>query len=88
MSTWQVQQAEAKFKELLDKTEHDGPQFITRRGEERAVVISIIDFHTYYHGKLDFKTFLLHGGPKFDDFKIERDPECGRDIDLSDTQKD
>jgi len=88
VSTCQIQQAKAQFKELLDKAEHDGPQFITRRGEERAVVISIKDFRESYRGKLDFKTFLLHGGPKFDDFEIERDPDCGRDIDLSDTPED
>ena len=36
--------------------------------------------------KKDLKELLL-GGPKFDDFEIERDPDCGREIDLSDLEE-
>jgi antitoxin Phd len=41
MKTWQVHDAKARFSELLDACLVDGPQMVTRRGEETAVVIPI-----------------------------------------------
>lgn len=38
--TWTVAEAKAKFSEVLNKAEKEGPQRITRRGEETAVVVS------------------------------------------------
>lgn len=38
---WQVQDAKAKFSELLDASLSDGPQIVTRRGVEAAVLVSI-----------------------------------------------
>ena len=39
--TWQVQEAKARFSELIETTLADGPQIITRRGVETAVVVPI-----------------------------------------------
>jgi prevent-host-death family protein len=39
--TWQLQDAKARFSELLDKVESEGPQIVTRRGKEAAVVVSV-----------------------------------------------
>ena len=41
MSPWPVQDAKARFSELLDVVAADGPQTVTRRGVETAVVVSI-----------------------------------------------
>ena len=38
--TWPVQDAKARFSELLDACVRDGPQVVTRRGEETAVLVS------------------------------------------------
>lgn len=38
---WQVYDAKARFSELLDATLKDGPQIVTRRGVETAVLVSI-----------------------------------------------
>ncbi|MDE2933383.1 MAG: type II toxin-antitoxin system Phd/YefM family antitoxin [Chloroflexota bacterium] len=38
---WQVQDAKARFSELLDASLADGPQIVTRRGIEAAVLVSI-----------------------------------------------
>ena len=40
MGTWPVQDAKAKFSELLDRAETDGPQQVTRNGKPAAVVVS------------------------------------------------
>lgn len=81
MATWQVQQAKARFTEIIEEANTNGPQIITRHGAERAVVLSIDDYRALSKPKPDFKAFLL-GGPKFDDFEIERELDYGREIDL------
>ena len=37
--TWKVQEAKARFSELLDTSLRDGPQVVTRRGVETAVIV-------------------------------------------------
>jgi antitoxin Phd len=39
--TWQVYDAKARFSEFLDATLRDGPQVVTRRGVETAILVSI-----------------------------------------------
>jgi len=39
--TWPVQDAKARFSELLDACTRDGPQVVSRRGEETAVLVPI-----------------------------------------------
>ncbi|MBK6727548.1 MAG: type II toxin-antitoxin system Phd/YefM family antitoxin [Xanthomonadales bacterium] len=41
MHTWPVQDAEARFSELLDACIETGPQVVTRRGAEAAVLVPI-----------------------------------------------
>ena len=38
---WQVHEAKARFSEMLKSTASDGPQLVTRRGVEAAVLVSI-----------------------------------------------
>lgn len=38
---WQVYDAKARFSELLDTALKDGPQVVTRRGVEAAVLVPI-----------------------------------------------
>ena len=39
MRTWQVQDAKARFSELLEASLKDGPQMVTRRGVPAAVLV-------------------------------------------------
>lgn len=39
MKTWPVQDAKARFSEFLDACLADGPQMVTRRGAEAAVLV-------------------------------------------------
>ena len=81
MAKWQVQDAKTRFSELIERARTDGPQTITRHGAERAVVLSIEDYRALAAHKPDFKAHLL-GGPKVDDFSIERDRDTGRALEL------
>ena len=41
MHTWPVQDAKARFSEFLDACLSDGPQLVTRRGQEAAVLVPV-----------------------------------------------
>jgi antitoxin Phd len=78
MATWQVQDAKTRFSEVIERAHTEGPQTITRHGAERAVLLSIEDYRALAAHKPDFKAHLL-GGPKLDEFSIDRDGDTGRD---------
>jgi len=44
MNAWPVQDAKARFSELLDACVSDGPQIVTRRGMETAVLVPIAEW--------------------------------------------
>ena len=81
MAAWQVQDATARLSAVIEKARREGPQTITRHGTERAVVLSIEDYRELIAQKPDFRAYLL-GGPKVDDFTIERNRDAGRPVDL------
>jgi antitoxin Phd len=81
LATWQVQEAKTRLSEVIERARTEGPQTITRHGTERAVVLSIEDYRALAAHKPDFKAYLL-GGPKVDDFTVERDPDTGRPVEL------
>jgi antitoxin Phd len=41
---WQVQEARARFSELLDHTLREGPQTVTRHGKPVAVVVPVEEY--------------------------------------------
>lgn len=41
MRTWQVQEAKARFSALLEASLKEGPQVVTKRGVEAAVLVPV-----------------------------------------------
>jgi antitoxin Phd len=41
MTVWPVQDAKARFSELLETAQREGPQVVTRRGRDAAVLVPI-----------------------------------------------
>ncbi len=44
MHTWPVQDAKARFSEFLDACLNEGPQLVTRRGTEAAVLVPVSEW--------------------------------------------
>ncbi|MDP2770297.1 MAG: type II toxin-antitoxin system Phd/YefM family antitoxin [Giesbergeria sp.] len=44
MHTWPVQDAKARFSEFLDACLTQGPQMVTRRGTEAAVLVPVAEW--------------------------------------------
>ena len=86
MSTkWQMQDAKARFAELVRKAGTDGPQVVTHRGVDAAVVLSMDEYKRLQPAKKSFVDHLF-SGPKFDDEIVdmlnERSSDTGRDIEF------
>lgn len=64
-SSWQVQEAKSKFSELIETVLTKGPQKITKRGEEIAVVISKKDYEKLQSSSLGFIERILNA-PRVD----------------------
>jgi len=69
--TWQIQDAKNKLSEVVDTSISKGPQIISRRGRNTAVVISYKDYQRYIINKRDLKKTLMASG--FDELAITRD---------------
>ena len=46
MKSWPVQDAKARFSEMLDVCLSDGPQLISRRGVDAAVLVPLKDWQS------------------------------------------
>ena len=66
MSTWQLQDAKAKFSEFLDAALRSGPQIVTRRGVETAVLVPMGEWQRLQaSARPNLKALLLQTGPRF-----------------------
>lgn len=68
MSSWQVQDAKARFSEFLDATMKKGPQVVTRRGVETAILVPIEEWRRVQRAsRPSLKALLLGPAPRFED---------------------
>jgi prevent-host-death family protein len=67
MTKWQLQDAKARFSQLIDDTLEKGPQIVTRRGIDTAVVVSFEEWRRLKdEERLTWKDVLLGEGPRFE----------------------
>jgi antitoxin Phd len=67
MKAWPVQDAKARFSEMLDACTTKGPQLVTKRGAEAAVLIGVGEWRRLKGAdKRTFKEILLAEHPRFD----------------------
>ncbi len=73
MSSWQLQDAKARFSEFLDAALEKGPQVVTRRGIEEAVLVPIEQWRKIQReSRPTIKDLLLSTEPRFDDITPTR----------------
>ena len=77
---WQLQEAKNKLSDLVERVQKEGPQTITRRGEDAAVLVSSEYFKRFFRSKGSlvefFKQSPLHGVT----IDVERSQESGRKV--------
>lgn len=87
---WALQDAKARFSEVVKRAQSEGPQHITVRGEPTVVVISEAELaglrqKAGVRPKMSFEEFLMSSAPWPDDFVediLNRPKDFGRDIEL------
>jgi prevent-host-death family protein len=78
---WQLQEAKQRFSELVRHARAEGPQVVTKHGEEVAVVVSIEEYRRLTDELPSFKQFLL-AAPDLDALEIDRSRERARVVEL------
>jgi antitoxin Phd len=67
MTKWELQDAKARFSELIADALSNGPQIITRGGIDSVVVLSAEEWRRLKaENRLTWKDALLGNGPKFE----------------------
>jgi prevent-host-death family protein len=79
---WQIQEAKAKFSELIDDVLKHGMQKITKYGEEIVVILSKEEFHKLSKPKESLIDFFKKSPCQDIGLDLSRDKELVRDIDL------
>ena len=79
---WKLEDAKARFSELVRRAGSEGPQTVTVRGREAAVVLSAEDYGKLRSPEnrpplLDFLRSIDLGG-----LDLTREPDYGRDVEL------
>ena len=86
---WQIQEAKQRFSEVIRAVANEGPQVITRHGEDVAVIVDIAEYRRLTGPAADVRQILL-GPPMLaddaaavlDEIEAEREHDHGRVIDL------
>jgi prevent-host-death family protein len=67
MKSWSVQDAKARFSEFLETCLNEGPQVVTKRGADAAVLVSLQDWRRLQRSsRPTLKELLLSAAPRAD----------------------
>jgi len=81
-SIWSSAEAKTRFSELIDRAQSDGPQTITRKGREAAVVVSVKEWQRKARRKGNLTEFFAESPPRDSGLEIERTKDAPREIEL------
>jgi prevent-host-death family protein len=80
--SWQLQDAKNRFSEVVDEAVRSGPQIITRRGVEAAVVVSAADWATLSRRRSPLIEVLRRAPRMSRGLDVSRARDTGRDVEL------
>ena len=82
MHTWQLQEAKAHLSEVIRLSAQQGPQILTVRGKEEAVLISKQEYERLIGSKPNLFEFMSQSPLKGVDIDWKRDQSKIRDLNL------
>ena len=79
---WKLEDAKARFSEVVRHAQADGPQRVSVRGRDAVVIVSVEDFDrlTRLEPRQPFVAFME--SLRLEGLDLMRDPDHGRDIEL------
>ena len=82
MDIWQLQDAKNKFSEVVDRARTRGPQLVTRRGREAAVVVSAEEFKRLMRPRRSLAEFMRDSPLGAAGLDLERVRDDPREVEL------
>ena len=85
MASWALQDAKARFSEVVERASQEGPQTVTKHGRETVVIVASEQFRllTRREGHDDLVSFLRESPLSDLDARwLERDGDEGREVKL------
>ena len=79
MHTWQLQEEKSRLSEVVDLTLKEGPQLVTRRGEEAVVILAAKDYRRLSGQTTNLMDCLLNA-PRGEPLVLDRSRESIRDL--------
>jgi prevent-host-death family protein len=80
---WQLQEAKNRLSEVVRKAHEEGPQVITLRGDDAAVVIAVEEYRRLTRRPRSRLVEFFRQSPWVGvSLDLERNPDTGRTIDL------
>ena len=81
--TWKLEDAKARFSEVVRLARSEGPQTVSVRGKDAVVVISVEELEQLQPTRVPRKSLVsfLEGLP-LNGLDLAREPDSGRDADL------
>ena len=81
MHAWQLKEAKSRFSELVELTLKEGPQLVTRHGEEAVVILSAKEYRRLSRQTPTLMDCLLNA-PRGQALELDRSTEAIRDLAL------
>lgn len=81
--TWQLQEAKNKFSRVIENAICQGPQIITRRGVEVAIVLSYEEYQQMLASRGSLSAFFRNSPLAGSDLNLDRDKsDMRKDVEL------
>jgi prevent-host-death family protein len=77
---WKLQDAKNRFSEVVNEALRGGPQVVTRRGKETAVVLSVEDYRRLARPRVGLVEFLQTSPLTGVELDLERSRDTGREV--------
>ncbi len=81
-AVWQLQDAKNRLSRVVDEALEEGPQVITRRGVETAVVLSMEDYRKLVQPKTGLSQFFKNSPLSEVPLDLQRDKDLGREVEI------
>ena len=79
-TVWALQDAKNRLSEVVNNAVREGPQTITRRGKETAVVLSMQDFQQLTTSQGSLVSFVRDSPLAGAGLCLDRNPDEGREV--------
>jgi antitoxin Phd len=81
-TAWALQDAKNRFSEVVEDALHKGPQWITRRGEDAVVVLSVPEYRKMKTKKDSLVEFFRESPLFGQELDLSRSKETARKVSL------